>query len=882
MRRFLIGLTCFAAISLCAPHEARTQTSALAAQAELSVATGASGFLGTWNYLRADGELGVVVSNAQEMDVRALAPPGATQLDLSVRIVARSDRENVQLLLGWNAGLWGELDGAEVLANTNHNHFRRDQRLLELPLREGTHTLILHLSAPTRGDWTLSVRVLDAGGRPAARDAQLLLANTRQLDADAIEALRTRAFGVTVMRDLRDDGPHLILDAGFAAGAVKVDGAIRLGSETVASTPREGAFEAPLHRDLTFRELSAALDVGTGAVTTRVPYTLQEDRPLIAAFGELNAAAQVPDSARGPRAWRLAELRRMVREVESDAAWRSLIASEAHALARAIARGRNPFASPRGYVRMGFMSRLDDTAQPYELFVPPAYRDAGDRRWPLLITLHGHSGNAGDYFRNTFGLSRPPTQTLLGHGRHGLAPTQGPMFVVAPTGRGQSQYRYAGEEDILEVLADVSSRFRIDPDRIYITGGSMGGTGAAYLPFRHPGLFAASAALAGYHDQRVRSDTHQDSLAPIEQYLRAERSDVDWAVNAQHLPMLLIRGTMDRPLAWTTRLAERLSELHYRFEHREPISRHNVWTENYADGAIFRWFAPHRRVQRPREVRFVTARERHQDAWWVQDVVRDAPDSFARVDARLDREANVIATTEHVDSFTLSPSASGVTLHVRVDDDTLDGTCPMHLQRARDGHWLVVATTPMRPKHMHVSGPIRDVFNESLVFVVGTQDPAHTWINEEVAREWANPLGWTMQYPVVRDRDVTPEMIRGTTLVLIGPPSSNSVLARMNDRLPIRISANSIVVGSSTYSGPEVGTVFVAPNPDAPDHSVLIIAGPTPLGTWRSLFLPDLLPDYVVFNESIAPARDTFALGGTGALYLTNGFFDMNWALPAA
>ena len=87
---------------------------------------------------------------------------------------------------------------------------------------------------------------------------------------------------------------------------------------------------------------------------------------------------------------------------------------------------------------MAFFSNLDDTVQPYELFVPPAYRATSPRTWPLLVTLHGFKGNAGDYFRNTFGLSRPGPLTLEDHGRHGIAPTQGPMFVIAPTGRGQT------------------------------------------------------------------------------------------------------------------------------------------------------------------------------------------------------------------------------------------------------------------------------------------------------------------------------------------------------------------------------------------------------------------------------------------------------------
>lgn len=868
----------FAALLLCVSSHTLAQSGAAAAPNQFEVVTSARGFLGTWSVSSADASASSLVSETPEMDLRALAPGGATELDLSLQILVPGARTEVALLLGWNGALTAYLDEAEISPQIDHAHFRRDQRLLNLPLLSGAHVLRLHLVATRRGSWTVATRVLDGAGRPGVRDAVLYV---RGGGSDTALSLMERAFHVDVERDIQANLPHFSLTAGLPAGGTSTDAAFQIADSSRQLRARDGVAPELRRIDETVGLDAAAVEVRVGARTIRVPRVLPQDRPLFEAYAALRDASPVPDSARGPVEFRLAEVARMVRESESDSAWRSLFVQDARHLAQAFARSQNPFASPRGYVRMGFLSRLDDTAQPYELFVPPAYRDAGEQRWPLLITLHGHSGNAGDYFRNTFGLSRPPSQTLVAHGRHGIEPTQGPMFVVGPTGRGQSQYRYAGEEDILEVIADVSQRFRIDPNRIYITGGSMGGTGAAYMPFRHPGMFAASAALAGYHDQRVRSDTHQDSLDSIEQFLRAERSDVDWAVNAQHLPMLLIRGTMDVPLPWTTRLVDRLSELHYRYEHRQPVSRHNVWTENYADGAIFRWFAPHRLPTHPRDVRFVTARERHQDAWWVQDVTREAPDEFARVSARIERDGTLAVTTEHTSSLTLAPSDAGAALSARIDGDLVQGLSPLHLARDGTGHWQLVNEVPVRPKHMHVSGPIRDVYNEPLLFVIGTHDLSHTWINEEVAREWANPLGWTMQYPIVRDVDVTQAMIRDKTLVLVGPPASNSVLAAMSDRLPIYLTQHSVVLGSTTYSGPEVGTVFVAPNPDAPDHSLLVIAGVTPFGTWRSLFLPDLLPDYVVFNEAMAPARDTFAMGGTGAAYLATGFFDMDWNLPA-
>ena len=82
------------------------------------------------------------------------------------------------------------------------------------------------------------------------------------------------------------------------------------------------------------------------------------------------------------------------------------------------------------------------------------------------------------------------------------------------------------------------------------------------------------------------------------------------------------------------------------------------------------------------------------------------------------------------------------------------------------------------------------------------------------------------------------------------------------------------------HLGAQVGAVFVAPSPLAPERAVLVIAGPRPLGTWRSLALPDILPDYVVYDERVGPARGQWACGGTGCEYRSHGFFTMDWALP--
>ncbi len=792
----------------------------------------------------------------------------------------------LHLLVGMRGGATVMLDGHPVVAGLSDERFRRDLLLAALTLTAGEHRLVLRFDRPTEGEWRGAVRFLSERFAPGLGNVAVAVG---ELDEARADELASKAVRIDEHHELGEEGPVLRVVAHLPGGGLRRPVEVAIG-DAVATLAPEGERHPGTHElVMPMPERGVPnLAARVGSREVRLGASLISDRRALAAAAELRALLErAPEGARAPIAWRMDELLRAVRERDPDQAWRSLLAAEARRIGRALDRGRDPFEDVRGYERMAFFSRLDGTAQEYELFVPPAYRRTSNRRWPLVVTLHGFKGNAGDYFRNTFGLARDweNGESLIAHGRHGAAPTSGPMFVIAPTGRGQAYYRHAGEVDVLEAIEDVRRRFpHIDEERIYITGGSMGGTGAAYLPYRHPDLFAASAALAGYHDQRVREDTEHEALSEVERFLTAHRSDIDWAENGLHLPTLLVRGLQDRPVEWTRCLVRRLNELGYRCEHREPDLGHNVWTETYAEGAIFTWFARHRRPSHPSHVRLRTARERTRQAWWVRVDQRLAPDVFAHVDARL-ADGVITASVEGAKAVTFSPGppllAEGAALTVRIGEQELSGPSPLTLE-LEEGAWRPATRSyPLEgARRPGVEGPIREVFSEPLTFVVGTRDPAHTFVNRLVAEHWANPPGWIVDYPIVDDVDVTEAMIRDTVLVLIGPPSSNSVLARIADRLPIRITGDAVVTGRETHRGEQVGAVFVAPSPLAPDRAVLVIAGPRPLGTLRSIELPDILPDYVVYDERVAAARDRWACGGTGCEYRAHGFFDLHWRIP--
>lgn len=163
-----------------------------------------------------------------------------------------------------------------------------------------------------------------------------------------------------------------------------------------------------------------------------------------------------------------------------------------HAGADGIGRGPGaieaPVAPPPGFmppiptpdfnVSYFYTGRL----QTYAMNVPPAYA-ASSASWPLIVYLHGFTGQPEEPFHNPVGLVE-------------MAEQQGYLLASA-LGRGDYFYKGEGDLDVLEVIADVQRHYRVDADRIYLMGHSMGGYGSHNVGTRHPDLFAAMAPAQG-------------------------------------------------------------------------------------------------------------------------------------------------------------------------------------------------------------------------------------------------------------------------------------------------------------------------------------------------------------------------------------------------
>jgi predicted esterase len=171
----------------------------------------------------------------------------------------------------------------------------------------------------------------------------------------------------------------------------------------------------------------------------------------------------------------------------------------ARAYAERVVAGEDPYRTVTGMLVKAYRSAWDDTLQPYALAVPRDYKPG--RKVPLIVALHGAFSDHRHNLRRVFGLDNRPGETDADASRNELPLPDVPAIVVSPFARGELMgYDGLGGDDVMRVIADVRRAYDVDPDRITMTGLSMGGGGTWAIGLRHPELFAALAPVCAMAD----------------------------------------------------------------------------------------------------------------------------------------------------------------------------------------------------------------------------------------------------------------------------------------------------------------------------------------------------------------------------------------------
>ena len=217
-----------------------------------------------------------------------------------------------------------------------------------------------------------------------------------------------------------------------------------------------------------------------------------------------------------------------------------------------------------GYVHRSYVSPIDDTDQPFALWVPRTYTPR--RQYPLIVALHGMDGDERMIPEQCFEIPE-----------RGFSEE---AILLSVYGRGDLGYEGPGEADVWDTVSWVQDHYRINPHRHYLTGLSMGGYGTWRLASDYPEQWAAIAPICG-------------------------GGDINALIALRDVPVWCVHGEKDEFVGVneSRRLVQELRHLGYVHRYDELAGwGHNAWDWLYdpdrTEDSLLAWFLKHRK-ERP-------------------------------------------------------------------------------------------------------------------------------------------------------------------------------------------------------------------------------------------------------------------------------------------
>lgn len=558
--------------------------------------------------------------------------------------------------------------------------------------------------------------------------------------------------------------------------------------------------------------------------------------------------------------------------------------------------------------RRTFRSRIDGSVQYYA--VRPqrgAGATPGDKP-ALFLSLHGAGVEA--------------------HGQANAYSAKNWGHVIAATNRRPFGFDWEdwGRVDAMEVLAHAKAAFPHDPQRVYLTGHSMGGHGTWSIGALFPDQFAALGPSAGWisfatYGGGRTSEAIEDPVLRLVERAGTASDTPQFIRNYRHLGIYILHGADDDnvPASQARAMIQHIKPFHddYRY-HEEPGKKH--WWDNNPDepGAgcldwapMYDFFARRARPRpgRPLHVEFHTPSPYiSPSCYWVTIEQQQRANAHSSVNLQawpLSRQLK--GTTHNVARLALRcGDLDSTDLHspfaITIDDTTLAVTPTlgfMFLERLESGEWRVPTArgershrgagpnpNPIVPgalvwaqKGPHRYGPFKTAFDNNAILVYGTQgsDAENAWALAKARYDseqfWYRGNG---SFDVIPDTDFSPEGHADRNVICYGNFETNAALAWLIAGAPFRAGAGILKVGPKTLTGGDVALLACYPRTGS-DTALVGIVGGTGIAGMR---LTDRVPIFVSgvsIPDFMAFTAETLQTGGAGVQ--AAGYFGNDWSV---
>ncbi len=197
----------------------------------------------------------------------------------------------------------------------------------------------------------------------------------------------------------------------------------------------------------------------------------------------------------------------------------------------------------------------------YLLYLPADYGKDTKKKWPMIMFLHG----AGERGSKLEVLRKQGLPKMIAQGK------SFDFIIVSP--QCPNDIWWPEQTDVLiSLLDDIEKKYRVDTDRVYLTGLSMGGFGTWTLAERYPKRFAAISPICG-GSESYAADRLKD--VPVWAFHGAKDNLVPVARSQEMVEAVKKKGGDAKLTIY-------------------PEAEHDSWTETYNNPELYQWFLSHR------------------------------------------------------------------------------------------------------------------------------------------------------------------------------------------------------------------------------------------------------------------------------------------------
>jgi dienelactone hydrolase len=473
--------------------------------------------------------------------------------------------------------------------------------------------------------------------------------------------------------------------------------------------------------------------------------------------------------------------------------------------------------------------------------------------------------------------------------------------LVAPTNRRPRGFNWEdwGRMDALEVLNIATAQFNPDPQRIYLTGHSMGGHGTWYLGATYPEKWAAIAPCAGYPTLTGYGSADgkipEQAQSGIEKtLLRASNASnvIGLAKNYNDLGIYIHHGDSDKVVSvnYARQMRKILGEFHSDYSYYEyPGGSHWFGNESVDWPPIFEYFRWHKidHDSLADAISFVTANPAISSAYrWAAIIQQNHSLEFSKIQLARNRRAKTISgSTENVAMLKLELNAfdRGDTIRIALDDiaNTYVVGDASEIYVSGYPHWKITSSPEAAHKNTVRSGAFKEAFNHRMVFVFGTRgnDTENQWAFNKArydAEVWYYRGNGAVD--IISDKDFSPEQYKDRSVILYGNSITNSAWSKLLKNCPINVTSDRIKFGDQHFTGKDLATYFTWPRNDSNVAMIAVVSG-TGINGMRAtdpnqyFAAGSGFPDYMIFTLDMLR-------NGSKAVKAA-GFFNNQWKIDS-